>query len=943
MKKRIACALLTLALLFCLLPAGTAVAAKKHVSFPSACAFLYGGDGTIDYTNDRDFAVNIDFTYPDVLRSDEDQELAVAGSPEDVWDLAPGESFRIDLRFGSEGETPASGRYTGEIRWHEVNPGTGDSVEGTIALTVVVPDTEETNPVSVTVLGDPAKVSCTLWTSKDAIGDVINQSFADQGAVRITRGEAPVGWYVGLEITSRGAERVQVLMSYVRDDGENGGGDDGHDFSDYALLQKVTEKTGKGTVAFIVVVDPVRLTLDPNGAPGYAKSEALPGNWPAAVPDNPFTYDKYAFVSWNTKADSSGYGYMPGEEITLTQGTTFYAQWMEDPPGGGQNHTSFTGLVTYRSGKELYLQNEQRGFLALLDSGNAAEFMEEAQVGKMVTVSGEKTTLNQSGYHIPEVVDAMIFAVSSTTLTAAPVDAAIEQLNDDLMARLVRVKATKAEFTAANVQFDMADYADEQTLTVTGVLSANTRGRVLLGATVHADHLPGEPVRENEIPATCTEEGQYDEVVYCSVCHTELSRVRKPIPALGHEPGEPVRENEVPATAQTVGSYDEVVYCTRCGAELSREHRTTDKLPMDPPTIKTQPKNAAVKSGSKASFTVKAKGKELTYLWFARAGENEAWTAVEGATKATLAVVGTKDNNGTQYRCRVKNGGGEVYTDPVTLRVTLQPPTIKTQPKNVTVKSGAKAKFTVKASGKGLGYQWFSRPSADAEWTAVVGADKASCTVVGLTAISGSQYYCAVRNADGSVDSAIVTLTVTKGEPVIKTQPKNVKVKSGSKGKFTVKASGKNLSYKWFSRPNADAEWTEIAGETKATLNIVGSMDKNGWEFCCEVQNPDGKVRTNPAKLTVTPQAPKISTQPKDVKAKVGAKATFKVKASPKNVTYQWYYRTSETGEWIKIEGATSASYSFKVTEAQFGYQFRCLVRNADGEAWSNAATLIRK
>ena len=168
-------------------------------------------------------------------------------------------------------------------------------------------------------------------------------------------------------------------------------------------------------------------------------------------------------------------------------------------------------------------------------------------------------------------------------------------------------------------------------------------------------HTPAEPVKENEKPATCTEDGSWDDVVYCSVCHKELSRETKTvpatghdwgepayewgednstatasrtcgndpshvdsetvkttsevtkeptceepgettwtaafankaftgqtkteanIPALGHEPGEPVTENEVPATEEADGSHDVVVYCTRCGKELSRE-TVTDKF-----------------------------------------------------------------------------------------------------------------------------------------------------------------------------------------------------------------------------------------------------------------------------------------------------------------------------------------------------------------------------
>ncbi len=95
-------------------------------------------------------------------------------------------------------------------------------------------------------------------------------------------------------------------------------------------------------------------------------------------------------------------------------------------------------------------------------------------------------------------------------------------------------------------------------------------------------HTPGEPVRENENPATCTAEGSYEEVTYCTVCHEELSRVAKTIEKLPHTPGEAVRENETPATCTAEGSYEEVIYCTVCHEELSRETKTIEKLPHTP-------------------------------------------------------------------------------------------------------------------------------------------------------------------------------------------------------------------------------------------------------------------------------------------------------------------------------------------------------------------------
>ena len=129
-----------------------------------------------------------------------------------------------------------------------------------------------------------------------------------------------------------------------------------------------------------------------------------------------------------------------------------------------------------------------------------------------------------------------------------------------------------------------------------------------------AGHTAGAAVRENEVAATCTTDGSYDEVVYCANCRKELSREKKTVDALGHDcvhhnakaatctekgweaydtcsrcdyttyketpakghsKGDAKKEKEVAATCTTDGSYDEVIYCTVCKAEISRESKTT--------------------------------------------------------------------------------------------------------------------------------------------------------------------------------------------------------------------------------------------------------------------------------------------------------------------------------------------------------------------------------
>lgn len=72
---------------------------------------------------------------------------------------------------------------------------------------------------------------------------------------------------------------------------------------------------------------------------------------------------------------------------------------------------------------------------------------------------------------------------------------------------------------------------------------------------------------------TCTDTGTDERE--CSVCHTKETRITD---ALGHTNAVPVVENKVEPTCTANGSYDSVTYCSVCKAEVSREAKTIAKL-----------------------------------------------------------------------------------------------------------------------------------------------------------------------------------------------------------------------------------------------------------------------------------------------------------------------------------------------------------------------------
>ena len=76
-----------------------------------------------------------------------------------------------------------------------------------------------------------------------------------------------------------------------------------------------------------------------------------------------------------------------------------------------------------------------------------------------------------------------------------------------------------------------------------------------------AGHVPAEkPVVENYVDPTCTVEGSYDNVIYCSVCSAELSRTAMVVEPLGHDL---VPHDSKAPTCTEIG-WDTYNACSRC-------------------------------------------------------------------------------------------------------------------------------------------------------------------------------------------------------------------------------------------------------------------------------------------------------------------------------------------------------------------------------------------
>lgn len=97
----------------------------------------------------------------------------------------------------------------------------------------------------------------------------------------------------------------------------------------------------------------------------------------------------------------------------------------------------------------------------------------------------------------------------------------------------------------------------------------NKHTKETIGATEHT-HTPGAAVRENEVPATCTTDGSYDEVVRCTEDNEIISTEHHVIPATGHKFVDTVVAPTCTAQGYTLHK------CSVCGEETKDTY--TDAL-----------------------------------------------------------------------------------------------------------------------------------------------------------------------------------------------------------------------------------------------------------------------------------------------------------------------------------------------------------------------------
>lgn len=364
--------------------------------------------------------------------------------------------------------------------------------------------------------------------------------------------------------------------------------------------------------------------------------------------------------------------------------------------------------------------------------------------------------------------------------------------------------------------------------------------------------------------------------------------------------------------------------------------------------ITTQPADLTVCVGDNAVFSVVGSGSISSYQWQVNTGTG--FTDIPGANAATLTLNAvTATLNGYQYRVNVFSCTATPITSNSATLTVNTPVSIGTQPAASTLCLGGNTSFTVAATGTGLSYQWQYAATCGGTFTNIAGATSATLSLNSVALSNAGAYQVVITGACNTVTSSCVTLTVNS--PItISAQPADVELcLPTNAASFSVSAAGTGLTYQWQVSTNGGTSWTNLAGETSATLNLTGiTAAFNGNQYRV-VLNGTCTTDLNSSAATLVVNSPvDITDQPDSINVCSGNTVTFHVEATGSTITYQW--QVSVNGAAF-VDLANSAPYSGvttntltvgPLTTSMSGYLYRVIVSGVPcGSVISDTAQLV--
>jgi hypothetical protein len=189
-----------------------------------------------------------------------------------------------------------------------------------------------------------------------------------------------------------------------------------------------------------------------------------------------------------------------------------------------------------------------------------------------------------------------------------------------------------------------------------------------------------------------------------------------------------------------------------------------------PPTVTTQPVDAAVCAGANVTFSSAATGSPAPTVQWQSTSDGITWTNIPGAISNTLSFVATAADDNNRYRAVWTNAEGPVYSSSALLVLTTP---VLTSGLTVTVNSGENVNYVPTSSQQGTVFTWSRAAVNGISNPAATGSGNINESLVNTTNAPIKVIYTYTLDLNGCKNKQDVEVTVNpaqgQGAPCINT------------------------------------------------------------------------------------------------------------------------------------------------------------------------------
>jgi hypothetical protein len=361
--------------------------------------------------------------------------------------------------------------------------------------------------------------------------------------------------------------------------------------------------------------------------------------------------------------------------------------------------------------------------------------------------------------------------------------------------------------------------------------------------------------------------------------------------------------------------------------------------------VATPPSDVTACVGGIATFSPTVTGTSPTFQWQVSNDGGLTFSNISGANSAIYTISNVDLSiSGNKYRVVLTNDCPSTATSLAATLTVSTPPTIVSEPVSQTICAGGNVTFNAQTSGTVQSYQWQVSADGGTTFTNIQGANTTTLNLTNVTSSMNNQLYH--LNILGCGTTPIVTsnvgLTVNPIATIV-SQPSNANICLGNNASFNATVSGTNLTYQWQMSNDGGVSFTDISGETNASLtinNVTNAM--NNYQYHVIVNSttcPNETTSTN-AVLTINTGA-SISAQPTGTVICAGKNTTISVTSPDAGISYQWQLSTDGGTVFNNISGETNSSIVLNnVTSSMNNNKYRVVITNVCTSVNSNVATI---